>query len=156
MSKMLKFMAADVIRLLDHTEQAQVQGLTPDDLANPEMWLPGTTPGEYGLASEDQIDRSRIGPRLFFVHDSGVYLMSGGSPTLLEPDNKPGETRSVVAYAEGLGPDADYDDMVSAVGGDDFGIPIASTYFRNALKQNPSAKTLTMKVSRNAIQFGAR
>jgi hypothetical protein len=27
----------------------------------------------------------------------------------LEPDNAPGETRNIVTYAKGLGPDADYD-----------------------------------------------
>jgi hypothetical protein len=52
------------------------------------------------------------GVGLLWVKDSGTYLMSTGLPMLPFPEN--------VTYAAGLGPDADYDDLVGACGGDDF------------------------------------
>lgn len=63
-------------------------------------------------------------PGLFFVHDSGVYLMSNGSPgDKLEPENP--DSRMYVAYADGCNPnignfDSWYGRSRDLVGGDDF------------------------------------
>jgi hypothetical protein len=55
---------------------------------------------------------------LIWVHDQGIYLMSGGLPRLLDPANP---ESSLIVYAEGWNPDRDgfrrdYTDL----GGDDF------------------------------------
>lgn len=60
-------------------------------------------------------------PGLFFVHDSGVYLMSNGNPgDVLKED-----VGVYVAYADGCNPNiGEFDDWYNAsrelVGGDDF------------------------------------
>lgn len=60
-------------------------------------------------------------PRLFFVHDQGVYLMSNGEPRdIITVDGK--ET-TYVAYAENCNPNVDenwWDNSRDLVGGDDF------------------------------------
>jgi hypothetical protein len=54
------------------------------------------------------------GPGLELVKDSGIYLMSNDVTDL------PTGVKRPVVYAEGYTPDADYDKVRDAVGGDDF------------------------------------
>lgn len=58
-----------------------------------------------------------VPPALHFVKDQGAYLMSNGSPRLL---NGPETASSKVVYAEGLGPECHPQDLCEACGGDDF------------------------------------
>lgn len=53
------------------------------------------------------------GPSLWWVKDDGTYIMSNG----VVPE---GTVRPKVAYAEGLGEDADWDLVAEVCGGDDF------------------------------------
>lgn len=60
-------------------------------------------------------------PRLFFVHDQGVYLMSNGDPKDMVTVN--GREMAYVAYAENCNPNVDedwWDNSRDLVGGDDF------------------------------------
>lgn len=69
---------------------------------------------EWSMGWGEQIPQ----PALFFVHDSGVYLMSNGKPRDMSD-----ETRSYCAYAKGCRPGIDNDAYETArrlVGGDDF------------------------------------
>lgn len=58
-------------------------------------------------------------PRLFFVHDQGVYVMSNGTPRDLINDGN----NTYVAYAANCNPNTDedwWDNSRDLVGGDDF------------------------------------
>jgi len=61
---------------------------------------------------------------LWFVKDSGAYLMSNGQPPLhdaTEHANSPmGNAPAKVVYAKGYGPEDDYQALREACGGDDF------------------------------------
>ncbi len=52
------------------------------------------------------------GAGLWWIKDSGTYIMSNGSPALPIGEN--------VVYAEGYDADCDWDDLRDACGGDDF------------------------------------
>ena len=90
------FKTSEVRRCLNHTLSSAAQQKTYADSSDP------------------------ASPRLLFVHDQGVYLMSGGA----ERDEKePGQQSSYCAYAEGCDPEKDSDWWETArnlVGGDDF------------------------------------
>jgi len=62
-------------------------------------------------------EEERAPANLHLVKDRGIYLMSPGIPHLPDPANP---KSSKVAYAKGYGPQADYDTLRAAVGGDDF------------------------------------
>jgi len=53
------------------------------------------------------------GAGLWWVKDSGTYIMSNGSPALPIGEN--------VVYAEGYDADCDWDELQDICGGDDFG-----------------------------------
>ncbi len=91
---------------------------------------------------------SKPEPGLFFVHDSGIYLMSAGTPGLLIEEGKPNH---VVAYATGCEPDApdSWEHCRSLVGGDDFGELLPLSWFTNAMDRGATKITLT--VNRNQI-----
>jgi hypothetical protein len=55
-------------------------------------------------------------PGLILVKDQGIYLIS----TKTYPKGKSPATEGEVLYAKGFGPDADWDKVQSAAGGDDF------------------------------------
>lgn len=67
-------------------------------------------------------------PKLLFVHDQGVYIMSNGIPRdiiYVNNDTAGGEERNYISYAEGCDPrvgtfDEWYNMSRDLVGGDDF------------------------------------
>lgn len=63
-------------------------------------------------------------PSLYFVHDSGVYVMSGSNPPDIVRGGDEPSSKCYVAYAKGCDPDIDkdyYETSRVLVGGDDFG-----------------------------------
>jgi hypothetical protein len=77
------FRVKDVVRLLEHSEQAPLQRVLMEDLINPAVWKAGLASAPAGeLASSEDIDLSKLPKRLIFVKDEGAYLMSGGLPAL--------------------------------------------------------------------------
>lgn len=65
---------------------------------------------------DHEVDQAKVGPALFLVKDRGCYLMSNAAGQVRDP-----ATNTLpVAYAHGLGADADYDDLKYVCGGDDF------------------------------------
>ena len=123
----LRFSIAALLPLLDHTEAAPRQSVFPQDLADPTLHLPGATPDEHGFVRPDEVDHTKLAPSLAFVKDEGAYLMSFGEPGL-----KKDADRHVVVYAEGYGPDVDYDALRDACGGDDFGERVLAAEVRRA------------------------
>jgi hypothetical protein len=86
---------------------------------------------EHALAATEfdmAFDEGTPGPRLLFVHDQGVYIMSNGIPRdmiSVSSDVTGGEERNYVSYAEGCDPrvgtfDEWYNTSRELVGGDDF------------------------------------
>ena len=88
-------------------------------------------------------------PALFFVKDSGIYLMSAGKPRQLRED---GTDWSVVAYAKGYEADApdSWDKCRAAVGGDDFAEALPLDWFTGALDRG--ATKLHLHVGAKAIR----
>lgn len=97
----------------------------------------------------------KIGRSLYFVKDQGAYLMSAGSPGLIDPDGKT-STSQLVQYAKGHNPnlpDYDYDHTRSVCGGDDFGEPIEVEFFENAIARG--ATTITIGITDNNFKLSA-
>lgn len=82
-----------------------------DDSKNTNEWSP-----LYG-------DSKTAKPGLWIVGDQGVYLMSNSKTGVKHPDSKPGETRSLVAYADQCNPEGDFntwrENKRASFGGDD-------------------------------------
>ena len=109
----LTFDAQAVREQLDHTIAAPLHKLTMSDRA--ELY------GEHNMSHQQPDEQTTGKPGLWLVKDSGIYLMSNGSPGL--PNTESNHNRDSllkVAYANGYGPLADYDTIRQAVGGDDF------------------------------------
>lgn len=145
----IMFPIAQVREQLDHAEKAPSHSPTWDDLVDATKWKAGATPNEHGWVDSKDIDVSKIPARLDLVKDEGIYLMSNGSPRLLEE----GAKRSKVVYGLGFGPDADYDTLVAAVGGDDFAIPLDAEEVRDMLGREGAAY-FWVEVSQSQIAFG--
>ena len=68
-----------------------------------------TSPEALTLYGED------TGAGLWWIKDDGTYLMSNGSPRLVDS-----EGNNVIVYAKGYESGCDYDKLIDACGGDDF------------------------------------
>lgn len=81
----------------------------------------------------DDIDLSKVPAGLSLIKDQGIYLISNGIPRLkASPDSG---NRNFVVYAETYGPDADYDRVAAAAGGDDFCEFLPLEMFQTAVAQ---------------------
>lgn len=91
-------------------------------------------------------------PGLFFVHDSGIYLMSAGTPGLLVEEGKPSH---VVAYAKGCSPDApdSWEHCRELVGGDDFGELLPLDWFTRALDKGATSITLNFSANKIGLSY---
>jgi hypothetical protein len=93
---------------------------------------------------------TKIGKSLYLVKDSGVYLMSAGSPGLRRPVPAGEQHASqVVVYADGHDPtiedtwDIDHD----VCGGDDFAEPIEIDVFRRIIDEGATACIIKMSAT---------
>ena len=105
-------------------------------------------------------------PGLTLVKDDGIYLMSNGSPALMDPINRRSpngkhlmEVRQVV-YAKGYDPRVDpgvWELSRRAVGGDDFADAMDPGWLKQVFDCPPgSIKTLRIKVTADQIECEAR
>lgn len=101
--------------------------------------------GEY--AGQDEYDPAKIPGHLKLVKDQGAYLMSSGRPHLMGS-----ETRNKVVYAAGFGPDADWDRVQDALGGDDFVQAIPLEWLDRAFSDE--AVKLWINISRTKLSIG--
>ncbi len=125
MTTKLRFAAAALLPLVEHTEKATEHRAL------------------YGAKPE---------AGLWLVKDSGIYLMSSAKEALLGQNDFGVVKANKVVYAKGYDPDKDgdvYDKCVDAMGGDDGAdcLPIAA--FRDAIKAG--AKTVVIEVKRNSL-----
>ena len=148
----LRFAIIEILPILDHSEAADAQRPSFEDVFDPEMWKPGAKPNAAGYVESDQIDTSKIAPSVLIVKDDGVYLMSNGKPMLVDLTHG---KRSVVAYAKGLDPSAGYGVIRAAVGGDDFSERLQVAAIREAIARAPGATTFVVELSEETISFWA-
>lgn len=113
----IRFPWAHVVPLIEHAERAPACSPSYNHLADPRYWRKGATANAHGFVDLEDIDTSTIEPYISLVKDQGCYLMSAGKPAWLVSQEP---LRHHVVYAHGLGPDADYDALLDACGGDDF------------------------------------
>ena len=103
---------------------------------------------------KESFSQDQSGPALWLVKDAGVYLMSNGDPGLLLPEKDAG---SVVVYARGLSDAANYNDIVDAVGGDDFceAVPIDAAFVAE-LRAAPAGHVVVVSLTENSIGVAIR
>ena len=91
-------------------------------------------------------------PSLYFVKDSGIYLMSAAKERQMDPKYNGPSKKNLVAYAKGYEPEAEdsWDKCCEAVGGDDFAEALPLAWFMGAL--DAGATKLHLHVSEKAIR----
>jgi hypothetical protein len=99
-------------------------------------------------------DRDGAEASLVLVADQGVYLVSGGKPTLAGPEGK----GMAKAYAEGLAPGIDpfdswYDRKLAIVGGDDFARPLPWVKPILSLLQKDNCPEIRIAVTENSMKL---
>lgn len=100
-------------------------------------------------------------PGLWLVADQGVYLMSNGTPGLMDTTHEP--PKSAVVYAAGLDPEVDkddwYDRKVSIIGGDDMVVTlpwcteVIALYQRHKKETPDQQGMLTLMVDGDRIEM---
>lgn len=120
----MRFAHAEVQKLVDHADQHPAFCPSMDHLFNQKFWRADVPADQRarGYVDAEYVDAEKIEPHLLLVKDAGVYLMSATKETLSGKETQ--GTLNYCVYAEGLGADADYDDIRAAAGGDDFGIRV--------------------------------
>lgn len=147
----LRFPWSDVIKQLEHTESAPCQSPFFEHLYDPAFWKPGVKPGEGGYVSSADVDPSKLKPALAWVKDRGSYVMSMGTPPMLAEE---GNAQRVVVYADGFGPDADYDELRATCGGDDFAEQLSAADIREmARKHGKEPKHLCVRMLADFERF---
>ena len=133
MTGVLIFKAVDVLPLALHSLDAQA-------------WVRSSPADRDGAEPRE--------PSLVLVADQGVYLVSGGKPTLAGPEGK----GMAKAYAEGLAPGIDpfdswYDRKLEIVGGDDFARPLPWVKPILSLIQKDNCPKIRIAVTENSMKL---
>jgi len=91
-------------------------------------------------------------PSLYFVKDSGIYLMSASKERQLDPKHSGPSPKNLVAHAKGYEPEAEdsWEKCREAVGGDDFAEALPLAWFTSAL--DAGATKLHLHVREKAIR----
>ncbi len=123
----LSFNLKDVQELADHAKSCEEHSPVFAQILDPAYAKDGTpkmSEEEMFRSGSDHVDLKKIPAGLWLVKDSGIYLMSNGTPGLMA-----GEKSHKIVYAKGYNPNTDedvWDRCRDAVEGDDFGefVPI--------------------------------
>jgi hypothetical protein len=140
---MLVFDMEELRPLVEMTRAAKEFTPTFSDLLDPKIMKPGAKPSRDRFYDAKDVDHSKVEPCLNLVHDEGVYMMSNAVHQKKGPDG-----RLPVAYAKGLGKDADYDVVRDAVGGDDFVEKIPLEWYDAAVKAGATQFCIEMTSDR--------
>lgn len=137
----LSFAMKDIEVLADHTRGCAEHSPDIEQLFDKKLWFEGIELSEDDVFSNGgkHIDPSKVPAGFWLVKDSGIYLMSNGSPSLKASPEDQDSTKQKVFYAKGFDPVADedwYDEALYAVGGDDFGIFLPLAWFDMAKAKN--------------------
>lgn len=113
MAGTLTFAAREIARIVDAAKKAKAHRLSYNEQWDDNMHKGGVVKlGDDGQPDLNNIDPSKVGPKLWLVKDRGVCLMSNGVVTDTQ--------RPAVTYADGLSPKDDYYDLARQImGGDD-------------------------------------
>ncbi len=155
------FNVGEVRKLLEHSKAAEIHLASLSDLFNPECHKDGIILMENGeryvegadghWPSSKNLDDSKIAACLWLVGDTGIYLMSNGTPQLLVTE---GKSQNVVAYAAESNPKTAPDDCWDAkqriYGGDDGSEPLPLAMFERAMKL-PDEATFKIKITSRQI-----
>nr|WP_249110569.1 DUF3085 domain-containing protein [Neokomagataea anthophila] len=95
----MTFDNAALLKLLQHSFEAQTRNPNFVQLGDKSLRKPGQTQKDYG--SLDDVDLTKVPPGLWLVGDEGVYVMSNGLPALKNDDSGTG---SVCVYAKEADP----------------------------------------------------
>ena len=87
-------------------------------------------------------------PGLILVKDEGIYLVS----TKTYPKGHTPSSDGEVFYAKGFGPEADWDKIREAAGGDDFGELIPLSYIEPVIERMKK-DGIDLKDARMAVEF---
>lgn len=155
------FNVGEVRKLFEHSKAAQIHMPSFSDLFDPECHKDGVILTETGerfvegvsghWPSDKNIDDSKIDASLWLVGDSGIYLMSNGTPRMLV---KEGESRNVVAYAAEANPNTDpsgcWDAKQHIFGGDDGSEPLSLAMFERVMRL-PDSASFKIKITSRQI-----
>lgn len=147
----LTFQIAALLPLLDHAEAAPGQCLTFGDRFDKVVWKESALPDSDGMVEAENIDPTKVPPRLWLVKDHGAYMMSGGSPRQLR---EPGSESSLCVYAKDCDPSKDedfYETARARCGGDDFVETFPTAGLREMIEKSPGAKTLRIRICSRSI-----
>jgi hypothetical protein len=148
---LLIFKAQDLKPIVEHALASPAHTPTYAMQLDPAYWREGAKVAPGGWPGPEDLDLSKVKPHLQLVKDEGVYLMSSGSPRLIDPSVQ-GGMRSLVAYAEGMGPEDGWESW-QAVGGDDFVEHVDVGFIKKALDLGADAIRITLTESSLAIDF---
>lgn len=95
----LTFDNAALLKLLQHSFEAETRNPNFVQLGDKSLRKPGQTQKDYG--SHEDVDLTKVPPGLWLVGDEGVYVMSNGLPALKNDASGKG---SVCVYAKEADP----------------------------------------------------
>ena len=137
--------------IVKHTRACKEHSATFAMVRDPLCWKEGAVPDANGWVKPGQIDSAKVPAHLQLVKDHGVYLMSSGIPRLLDPADATG-TRSLVVYAQGMGPDDSWHAWQS-VGGDDFAEQIDLDFVEKALASGAKHLNVHLTADKLSLDF---
>lgn len=137
--------------IVAHAHASATHSATYNMLADPAYWKEGATPHEGGWVKSEDIDPSKVPAHLQLAKDHGVYLLSSGTPRLMDPADPKGE-RSLVAYAKGMGPDDGWDAW-QTLGGDDFVESIDLAFVKKAIDLGAKRLKITLTATKLSLDF---
>ena len=77
--------------IVAHSLASVTHSPTYNMMADPAYWREGITPHVGGWAKAEDLDYSKIPAHLQLAKDHGVYLLSSGTPRLMDPADSKGE-----------------------------------------------------------------
>ena len=144
----LTFCADDVRKMLEHARACNSH--------KPTMGQQFDALGDkaFDMKYDDIVEAMPdVGPGLWLVKDSGIYLMSNGNPGQPEDPAKP-EGKLLVAYAEGYeaGSPDEWERSRAAVGGDDFSEALMDAEIWSKLL-TPQTEKVIIRVNKRTLGF---
>jgi len=147
----LIFKAAALRPIVEHALSCREHVPTFAMQLTPAYWREGVKIAPGGWPKPEDLDLSKVPPHLQLVKDDGVYLMSSGSPRLLDPAS-PAPGRSLVVYAEGMAPEDGWDAW-QILGGDDFVEQVDLAFVKKAIDLGAENIRIKITATRFTLEF---
>jgi hypothetical protein len=137
--------------IVAHALASAAHSPTYNMMADPAYWKEGISPHPGGWAKAEDLDYSKIPAHLQLAKDHGVYLLSSGTPRLMDPAD-PGGQRSLVVYAKGMTPEDGWDAW-QILGGDDFVESIDLAFVKKAIDMGAKRLNITITATKLSLDF---